>query len=418
MRISQISKTKQFSIAVPSMISILRSRAHQHGDRTAFTMLAQPGDEGQSITYAELDFAARRIGGYLSKVVDPGEPVLLFIPPSLEYIAAFLGCLYARVVAVPLYPPRINEKPARIINVIRDCGAKHALGLVANAEKIRKDLTQFSDQSIDTEFIIHRIETIDDVHVEDWSEPEINADTLAFLQYTSGSTGTPKGVMISHGNLIANQEAIAAATLTCETDLAVSWLPPYHDMGLIGTILHPLYRGFPAVLMPPMSFIQDPLSWLETMSRFRATLSGGPNFAYALCGQKATDDRLSKLNLSSWRVAFNGAEPIRPDTLTAFAERFAPCGFDPGAFFPCYGLAEATLFVSGAFLNKDAQIQYISKKRLEQGQVVQEALGNTSQALVSCGQIAATHSVRIVSPEGIAVAANQVGEIWIAGPSV
>jgi acyl-CoA synthetase (AMP-forming)/AMP-acid ligase II len=253
-----------------------------------------------------------------------------------------------------------------------------------------------------------------------WQEPAIGSDTLAFLQYTSGSTGTPKGVVLSHGNLLYNQRMLQQAFRHTERSTIVGWLPLYHDMGLIGTVLQPLYMGIPCVLMPPMAFLQRPFRWLQAISRFKATCSGGPNFAYDLCVRKVTPEQRATLDLSSWASAFNGAEPVRQETLERFAMAFEPCGFRRQAFHPCYGLAEATLIVSGGQKTTLPTVHTVQKSALEQHRVATAMPGDEgAQTFVSCGHALLKQQIVIVDPTFLTrCQPGQVGEIWVAGPSV
>jgi 8-amino-7-oxononanoate synthase len=253
-----------------------------------------------------------------------------------------------------------------------------------------------------------------------WQPPDVHGDTLAFLQYTSGSTGKPKGVMLNHANLMHNSALIAYAFENTRSGVGVFWLPMYHDMGLIGGILQPLYLGCPNVLMSPVSFLQKPFRWLHAISKFKGTISGGPNFAYDLCVRKTTPEQRELLDLSNWALAFNGAEPVRDDTIESFTRMFEPCGFRREFFYPCYGLAEATLIVSGGFRSAPPVIRHFDAKALENNQVV-DALADEegARALVGCGGNLLDEEVVIANPDTLTrCAADEVGEVWVSGPSV
>src|SRR5690348_9244386 len=326
--------------AAEDLVTLLRQRAQDQAERRAYTFLSDGEQEEETFSWSQLDQRARAIAARLQRTVAPGDRVLLLYPPGLEYIAAFFGCMYAGAVAVPAYPPRHNRNQLRLQTLVTDARATTALTsthvLSRMSDRITRDanLAQLSWISSDE---------IANEESDGWSAPYLSADNLVLLQYTSGSTTAPKGVMISHRNLLANERLIAHAFSQSSESVVVGWLPLYHDMGLIGNVIQPLFVGAPCVLMSPLAFLQKPLRWLQAISHYRATTSGGPNFAYDLCVRKIGEEQLAALDLSCWQVAFNGAEPIRAGTLEAFAEKFALCGFSREAFRPCYGLAEATL---------------------------------------------------------------------------
>jgi acyl-CoA synthetase (AMP-forming)/AMP-acid ligase II len=253
-----------------------------------------------------------------------------------------------------------------------------------------------------------------------WRDPGIDGEALALLQYTSGSTGTPKGVMVSHHNLLANLAGMHDRFGYHAETRAVSWLPPYHDMGLIGGILQPLYTGAPMTLLSPLSFLQRPLRWLRAMSRFQATATGAPNFAYELCVRKIKFEQCEGIDLSRWEAAVNGAEPIRPSTMQRFEEAFGPCGFPREAFLPCYGLAEATLMVTGVSKSEGPVYASVDQAALECHKVVPALPGDEkARSLVGCGHSLPHHSVLIVNPRSLTrCGPTEIGEIWVSGPSV
>jgi len=367
--------------------------AEERPDDTAFTFVGGGLAVERELTYAELAEAAGRVAGFLRTRVQPGDRALLLFPPGADYLAAFLGCLSAGVVAVPLYPPRPGAKLDRITAVIRDCQAPVALTTEAM-------LPLLSDLPVTP----HAVDGLADEPSLTLPKPAPsitlpNPEAVAFLQYTSGSTGNPKGVMVSHRNLAANLSAIEAGFGVRDDDVILSWLPMYHDMGLIGTTLLPLFTGRPAVLLNTFEFVRDPLGWLVAIDRFGATCSGGPNFAYQLLTERYDADRLSGVDLSRWRIAFNGAEPVRADTLAAFAERYAAHGFAGGSWFPCYGLAEATLFVSGT--GAGCRTSTVDGREI-----------------VSSGTVAMDTEVVIRGDSGLPLADGQVGEICVRGPGV
>ncbi|BAZ54107.1 amino acid adenylation domain protein [Nostoc sp. NIES-4103] len=400
-----------------TVVELLRYRSIEQANTEAFTFLFDGETQAATLTYQELDRQSRAIASQLQTLGLSGERALLLYPPGIDYLPAFFGCLYAGVVAVPAYPPRNKRNTPRILAILQD--AQTAVILTTTA--ILAQLQSLLADKFDTDNI-HWL-TTDNLTPgieETWCEPFINIDTLAFLQYTSGSTGTPKGVMLTHGNLLHNAEVTRQYMEHTSSSKFVTWLPVYHDMGLIGGVLQPLYGGFPCIMMPPAAFLQRPYRWLQAISHYRGTTSGAPNFAYELCIEKITPEQRSTLDLSSWSVAFNGAEPIRHETLEKFAATFAECGFRPEAFYPCYGMAEATLMVSGSVKSALVRSKYIDKSAIERNNVIESVTHNdNSIALVSCGRSVPQQQVVVVNPQTLTRCQNQeIGEIWVSGPSV
>ncbi|HEV7787209.1 MAG TPA: fatty acyl-AMP ligase, partial [Thermoanaerobaculia bacterium] len=390
--------------ASQSFVDVVRERAGRLGERLAFTFLADGEEPVEQLTYAGLDRRARSVGADLQRLGAAGERVLLLFPPGLDFIAAFLGCLYAGAVAVPAYPPSPGRGTGRLRSLLEDARPRLALTVSSMLDRVERELSEVAEPPP-----VRAIDTLPPGppgSAEDWRPPAVDPSTLAFLQYTSGSTSTPKGVRITHGNLLANERAIQRAFGQSEESVVVGWLPLYHDMGLIGNVLQPIWCGGSCVLMSPLAFLQKPSRWLAAVSRFRATTSGGPDFAYALSVRKVPPAERAGLDLSSWRVAFNGAEPVRAATLDAFASVFEPCGFRRQAFYPCYGLAEATLFVSGG--DPDIEPNIAPRVRVEEG-----------KPRVGCGRAWPGERLAIADPEtGRRAPAGREGEIWVAGPSV
>ncbi|MCC5666157.1 amino acid adenylation domain-containing protein [Nostoc sp. CHAB 5784] len=400
-----------------TIVDILRDRSCNMPHTRAFTFLEDGETQELTLTYHELDRRSRAVAAQLQALGLSGERAILLYPPGLDYLSAFFGCLYAGVVAVPAYPPRNQRKTPRIQAISTDAQASVALTTTAMLPTLQSILTLLTKQGnfhwLTTDNIAQGIE-------DSWQQPAINGDTLAFLQYTSGSTGTPKGVMLNHGNLLHNAAVTYQMMEHSPSSKFVSWLPVYHDMGLIGGILQPLYGAFPCILMSPASFLQRPYRWLQAISRYKGTTSGGPNFAYEQCVQRITQEQKETLDLSSWSVAFNGAEPVRQDTLELFATTFAECGFRPEAFYPCYGMAEATLIVSGGIKTALAQVKTVEKSALSQNQIVEAtAQSQDIQSFVSCGETIPQQQIVIVNPETLTrCSSDEVGEIWVSGLSV
>ncbi len=409
-----MNTAKPFTLAsAQTVVDLLRMRSMASPERTAFVFLHDASE--RSCTYLELDREARKIAAWLQQQDLAGEPVLIVYPQGLEYIASFLGCLYAGSIAVPVYPPRLNRHLHRIGAVVRDCKPKAAL-------TSRSLLPRFHSAALQAPELASvrwcTTEDIDPAIVAEWSAPSINAATLAFLQYTSGSTAAPRGVMVTHGNLISNEKMIQHAFGVSEHSVIVGWLPLYHDMGLIGNVLQPLWAGARCVLLAPMAFLQRPFAWLDAVSRYRATISGGPNFAYDLCTRKITTEELKNLDLSSWSVAFNGSEPVRSRTMEEFAEKFASCGFSSRAFFPCYGLAEATLFVSGR-IGATPRTAVVDSSALENHQFIPAVESGGTRILVSSGGPRLGEKVVIVDPESLEPCPQgRIGEVWVSGDNV
>ena len=399
-----------------TLVDLLRTRALNQPDDTAYIFLQDGENESGRLTYQELDRQARAFAAALQYLDASGERALLLYPPGLEFIIAFFGCLYAGVIAVPAYPPRRNQNLSRLLSIVTSSQAKVALTTASELANIRSRLEQNPE--------LARLNwlSIDDLNndqASSWQEPALYKNTLAFLQYTSGSTGTPKGVMVSHGNLLHNEQLIKMGFGHTADTLFVGWLPLFHDMGLVGNVLQPLYLGIPSILMPPVAFLQKPWRWLQAISHYKATTSGGPNFAYDLCVRKITPQQRSSLDLSSWSVAFNGAEPVRAETMERFADYFAPCGFRPQAFYPCYGMAETTLFVSGGLKTVPPVLYQVEGAALEQNQVVAAAEDHVnSQTIVGCGQTFFDKLVIVDPASNTQCRADQVGEIWVSGLSV
>ena len=406
---------------VTTLVDLLQQRAKTQGDRVAYDFLADGEEITASLTYGQLDTLARSIAALLTSLNCQGQPVLLLYPPGLDYIAAFFGCLYAGAIAVPAYPPRPNRSLDRLQVMIQNAGAQVALTHSTVLGGIEK---RFQDYGA-----LQRLQWLatDGVEVslaDAWQPPTLNADSLALLQYTSGSTGNPKGVMVSHGNLIHNSARIYQFFGHDDTSRGMSWLPPYHDMGLVGGIVQPLYMGVPVALMPPVAFLQKPFRWLQTIARYGATTSGGPNFAYDLCVQKTTPEQRATLDLSCWRLAFSGAEPVRADTLARFAATFALQGFQPQAFYPCYGMAETTLIVTGGDHDASPITHTVEETALQDNRAI--AVGEDApevlavRQLVGCGHAPADQTLAIVDPKTLQPCPDEtVGEIWVAAsPSV
>ena len=404
-----------------NLISMLRSQVEKSPDHPAFIHLLDGQSNEFVLTYIELEKRARAIAAHLQKMGFAGQRILLVYPPGLDFITAFFGCLYANCVAVPTYPPHRQRMLNRFQSITADAEAEIALSTSCATTQFQSMIGHKSGQGdILTKLRWLATDEIPSALAEQWIDPLISGDTLAMLQYTSGSTSQPKGVMLSHANLVDNTRIIHHAFDLQTKDSGVFWLPTYHDMGLVGGVLVPLFAGSTNVLISPADFLQKPIRWLAAISKYRATISGGPNFAYDLCARSITEKQRSTLDLSSWSLAFIGAEPIVPATLERFVTAFAPCGFRRSAFYPCYGLAEATLMVSGARRGSGATIQAFNDAALTKNHVQPMAEGIVqTRRLVACGPPVATVRAIIVDTKTHTESVQGcVGEVWIAGASV
>jgi polyketide synthase 12 len=397
----------------PTLVAALRWWSEKAPDRLAVTFLADGENETARLTFAELDREARRVAEGLEQLADQGSRALLAFPPGLDFLIAYLGSLYARVIAVPVYPPGNKRHLGRLARIVADSGAIVALADGNTARKI-----QGAEESPLTDLPWFAVDVSPAQADASWQPPDIAPDDIAFLQYTSGSTAAPKGAIVAQGNLAANIGMMARSMGTHEGTRMVSWLPVHHDMGLIGCVLMPLFQGLSTVIMPPMSFVQEPARWLRAISKYRGTMGVSPNFGYELCCSQVSADEIAQLDLSSWEVACNGAEPIRAETLDRFCRIFGPAGFRRSTFYPCYGLAEATLFASGHHLGPDPGL-LIDKPSLELGKVVLAEREAGAQQVVSCGPSPAGQSIAIVDPQTLLPCPpDEVGEIWLAGDHV
>ncbi len=396
---------------VSSIVEFLRVRADETPDNFSYKFLTA-GEEKESLTFRDLDQRARAIAARLQQLNASGERALLVFPPGLEYICAFYGCLAAGTVAIPAYPPRMNRNLERLEAILEDA---HPSVVLTTAGVFRQLQSRFAESPhlAKLEFVVTADVPLAEADV--WVDPRVDRDSVAFLQYTSASTSKPKGVIVSHGNILHNQILMKEAVQHTPQKVALSWLPLFHDMGLISVVLASLYNGMVCHLMSPVDFLKKPRLWLEAMTRYRATFSGAPDFAYQLCVDRISVEQRQGLDLTSWTVAYNGAEPVRADTLQSFAKAYAPFGFRPESFFSCYGLAEHTLFVTGSFYKGPTGF---SRQSLENHSPC-KSQDPTAAHLVSCGRPLLDTTVRVVDGQtNRPCPPNQIGEIWLTSPSV
>jgi FkbH-like protein len=390
-----------------TLIDLVLARAQNEPERVAFIFLSDGETEKERIAYGELHRRACAVGGYLQDSATVGERALLLLPSGLDFLVSFLGALYAGMIAVPAYPPgvsRTDGKAKRFQSILRDAQPAKVLTTTQIAKRL-----QSRDEQLPENIELVRSGTVDDSWADRWRRPAVTAESTAFLQYTSGSTALPKGVMVSHRNILQNERMIQTQCSQTAESTVVSWLPQYHDMGLIGSLLQPLYVGSLGVFMSPSAFLHQPICWMKAISRYRAHSSGGPNFAYDLSVSRTTEDQRKGLDLSSWRVAFNGAEPVRSATIERFSRTFEPYGFQRKSFFPCYGLAEATLIVTGR-----SGVRTIER---DFGDGVNGLV--KAREFVSSGTPVADTQVIIVDPGTMEPSqGSEIGEIWVHSPSV
>ncbi|HEX5752088.1 MAG TPA: AMP-binding protein [Archangium sp.] len=400
------------------MIDALRHQALRNPDGEAYLFLEDGEHEGQRLTFSSLERRARALGQYLSQQVPIGSRVLLLLPSGLEFIEAFLGCLYAGMVAVPAYPPepaRVNRMLPRLRAIIQDAHSSLVL-------TTRELLAAMEHVQVPELRSVHWL-ALDELDLEvagDWTPPALDKKGLAFLQYTSGSTATPKGVRVSHANLSSTLADSDVGLDHTPQSVMVTWLPAFHDLGLIYGLLLPLWVGFRCVMLPPASFLQRPLRWLEALSRYRGTHSAAPNFAYGLCVEKSTPEQRRRLDLSSWRVTLNAAEPIRRATEQRFMEAFAPCGFRPETFCHAYGLAEFTVKVSSQAACRLPSFCCVDDGELKAHRIREVEEGHPgARWIASCGSPALDTRIEIVHPETRErCRPGEVGEIWVTGSSL
>jgi acyl-CoA synthetase (AMP-forming)/AMP-acid ligase II len=400
------------------MGEVLRQRADEIPDDLAFCFLVDGEEEGPRLTFADLDRAARKIAAVLRDEAEPEDRALLLYEPGIEFIPAFFGCLYAGLLPVPAYPPRLDrlvQSWQATANVAADCQPRVALTTGDLAAGLARG---FANLVPVTGMRWVATDQLDPSHARRWREPPTDPDDVAFLQYTSGATARPKGVLITHRNLLFTELLIETAVEHRGAGLGVCWLPLYHDFGLIAGVMQAVYHGVAAVLMSPLGMLQRPLRWLQAVSRYRADTSGGPNFGYDLCVQRVTPEQKAGLDLSKWSVAGIGSEPVSAGTIERFTKAFAPCGFRPEAFYPCYGLAEATLFVTGGSKGVPPVIRSFDAAGLEQGRAVPARDTAGARTLVGCGRPWMEQRIVVTDPEAhVPCPDGTVGEIWFAGPS-
>lgn len=396
-----------------SLVALLAKRAETQANERAYIFLGDRGAEEAVLTFRQLHDAAHAVAARLAGIARPGDRAILLFPPGLEFMIAFFGCLIARVIAVPMMMPRRQSARDASAAVMANC--EPAVALTSAAFATRKDLQE--------RFAHERLQwlSVDLAQADPQaaSFPQPDPHDIAFLQYTSGSTSDPKGVAVSHANLLANLEMIQRSLGTTRQSTYVNWVPLYHDMGLILNALEALYVGALCVLMAPNAFMQRPLNWLRAISHYRAEVGCGPNFGYDLCVSRYRADQMQGVDLSAWKVALNGAEPVHAETIARFIETFAPYGFDPNAAFPAYGMAEATLLISGGSRGAGHVTRTVSRSGLQAHAASAPADQDDVQILVGCGRALVNERIAIVDPDHRRrLPADRIGEIWANGPNI
>lgn len=400
-----------------TLVDLLQHRSQYQPEDKTYTYLQDGETQTMTFTYQELDRKARAIAAYLQSVNAPGERVLLLYPPGLEFIAGFFGCLYANAIAIPAYLPRPEQSLDFLHKIANDAETKVAFTTTSILPYLK---ARFATVPKLAAMQLVATNNIAEELAENWQQPKLNRDTLAFLQYTSGSTGTPKGVMISHGNVMHNLAMSEAGSDFSEHSRTVTWLPFGHNTGMLTGVLQPFFSNFPVTIMSPLDFLQKPLRWLLAISRYRGTQSLAPNFAYDLVCFKTTPEERATLDLSCWDLAACGAEPVRTETIERFSQIFAACGFRSSAFTVGYGMSENVVGISLGLKTEPPCILHLDKAALEKNQVlVTDSDGDNSKTMVSCGRTNLDQKIVIVNPETLTECSpEQIGEIWVSSPSV
>ena len=398
-----------------SLVDTLTRHANAQGYETAYVHWSPNQDLHQRISFQQLHHSAQAIAAALQQQLPVGSRVVLAFPTGIDFITSFMGCLYAGMIAVPVYPPFAKKEWPRFANIVQDCGAALICTLSERVALMKDGCRQYQSLQHLPCLAVDMLSS-NATHV--WNKPAIKQGDIAFLQYTSGTTGDPKGVMVTHGNIMANQAMITEIFQHTTDSIVAGWLPMYHDMGLIGTVLNPLYVGFKSVLMEPIVFLRQPYRWLKAISDYRVTTSGAPNFAYDYCVDRISAREKSTLDLSSWAIAFSGAEKVQMRTIRNFSRAFGECGFRSESFLPCYGLAEATLFATGKPSGQPVTSIKIDKNKLAVNEVSEPQKDEDAILITSCG-VGVHSKVIIVDPDSKQQCLpSRIGEVWLSGPHV
>ncbi|MEM1368933.1 MAG: fatty acyl-AMP ligase [Cyanobacteria bacterium P01_H01_bin.15] len=405
-----------------SLVDLVQAQAALYADEVLYRFLPDGETETATLTYGQFAARSRAVAAQLQQHLVPQDRVLIVMPyvAGSEFVAGFFGCLLAQAIAVSCNPPRHQKSISDILWRVKDAQAKAILMTAELRDNVRSQLLKNPDLqgALDGVHWI-AVDEIPSEMAQSWREVSCDRETLAYFQYSSGTTGNPKAVMLTHGNVLHNSEIIFQSFGHKSGERGVIWMPLFHDMGLVGGVIQPLYAGLSVSILSPIALIQKPHCWLQTISRNRATTSGGPNFAYDLACQSAIANPPQDLDLSSWEVAFTGAEPIRPETLARFTEIFTPYGFKREAFYPCYGMAETTLLITGGQRSKRPILLDVDAARLAQNEAIETDNPDKVQTIVGCGHTWLEDEVIVVNPDTLTICPDgRVGEIWFRGPGL
>ncbi|MDT8393398.1 MAG: AMP-binding protein [Bacteroidales bacterium] len=411
-----ISNDREAVSSARNIVNILAENAINYKGKVLYIFLEDGLNEKDRITHDEAYFKAKKLAARLQRHGSKGDRVLLLFPTGIDFAISLFACFLAGMIAVPAYPPHRKKMNQRLRSILEDAEPS----IILTAKAIRQDLNEISEDRSETKRIsILVYEEVNSMMGDQWTDPDIKPDDIALLQYTSGSTGNPRGVMVSHSNIIHNSECIRRAFGFDEHLRGVNWLPNFHDMGLIGCLIQPAYVGAMNIIIPPLQFLQHPDKWFKSIKKYNATNAGGPNFAYEYCNSKIDDEVMKELDLASVSTMFCGAEPIRRNTLENFSKKFSPAGFNSKQFFPCYGLAESVLIVTGGNYQENPVFLEVDAKSLEAARVLSPLSGSPTRTFTACGFPWNGMSVAIVHPEKLSVLPKgEIGEIWVKGDSV
>jgi acyl-CoA synthetase (AMP-forming)/AMP-acid ligase II/acyl carrier protein len=411
------SENRTFPVPGNDMVGIFEKNCSLHPEKVIYYFLEDGINEADRITFSEMNTRVKAVAAALQSKLSKGDRALMLFPSGIEFIVSLFGCFYSGIIGVPAYPPRKNRLFERFEAIVKDCTPS----IILTTSKIRDDIRK----NFAAEECLQNLDILvyEDIVIEmstRWQPIYISPDDLALLQYTSGSTGTPNGVMVSHFNIIQNSEYIRQAFGHVENTLGVNWLPGFHDMGLIGALMQPPYMGVTNAIIPPNSFLLRPMNWLAAISKYRATTAGGPNFALDFCVERLKPEELEGVDLSSVRPFFCGAEPIRRETFERFTKAFEPYRFNPSQLYPCYGLAESVLIVTGGALDDEPVYCTVDAREIEKGRVLIVPENHPhARTFVSCGYPWQGTQVCIVDPSSCSLnPILLVGEIWVSGPSI